>query len=266
MDAGLRLNPEIDVERHRRRFAETGRALIRDALDPAAARRILTGLEMERGWNLVTDSDGRHLDLDAASMARLAPQERARFLGLVHEQAARGFQYLYASVPIYDRYHGRAAPGNFLDRVFEFLNGEDFLTLLRAVTGRADGAFVDAQATRFDGGHFLTEHDDDQAGLNRRAAYVLGLTPQWRADWGGLTLFLDADGQVAEAFTPTFNSLALFAVPQPHAVSAVAPYAPKRRFAISGWLRAGADPLRRADRERETAPAPARERAETPAL
>src|SRR5690606_24819670 len=101
-----------------------------------------------------------------------------------------------------------------------------------------DIAFADSQATRFSAGHFLTTHDDDVAGKQRRAAYVLNLTPHWRTDWGGVLQFIDADGHVTAGLAPKFNALNLFRVPQQHAVSFVTPSAPSSRYSITGWLRA----------------------------
>jgi Rps23 Pro-64 3,4-dihydroxylase Tpa1-like proline 4-hydroxylase len=108
---------------------------------------------------------------------------------------------------------------------------------LRQVSGRRELAFVDAQATAYAPGDFLTAHDDDVAGKHRLAAYVFGLTPVWRAEWGGLLLFHDAQGDIERGFTPRFNTLNLFAVPQLHSVSLVSRAAPHRRYAITGWLR-----------------------------
>ena len=68
------------------------------------------------------------------------------------------------------------------------------------------------------------------------AAYVFGLSPDWRTEWGGLLLFHRAGGEV-EGLTPAFNTLNLFAVPQLHSVSQVTRAAPMRRYSIPGWLR-----------------------------
>jgi Rps23 Pro-64 3,4-dihydroxylase Tpa1-like proline 4-hydroxylase len=76
--------------------------------------------------------------------------------------------------------------------------------------------------------------------MGRRAAYVLNLTPEWRPDWGGLLQFYDAMGNVSRAFTPGFNVLNIFRVPQPHSVSWVTPLAAAPRYAVTGWLRAAA--------------------------
>ncbi|HEY0053572.1 MAG TPA: 2OG-Fe(II) oxygenase family protein, partial [Caulobacteraceae bacterium] len=97
--------------------------------------------------------------------------------------------------------------------------------------------YCDVMATRYLPGHFLTAHDDHADGQDRLFAYVLNLTGRWRADWGGMLLFLDEEDHVAEGYMPAFNSLNIFRVPQRHAVALVAPYADGPRLAITGWIR-----------------------------
>ncbi|MBD8524978.1 2OG-Fe(II) oxygenase [Pseudoxanthomonas sp. CAU 1598] len=112
---------------------------------------------------------------------------------------------------------------------------------MRELTGFTDIRKVDAQATRYLPGHFLTAHDDDGSptGQIRRVAYVLSLSERWHPDWGGLLNFYDGDsGQIQDTFVPAYNTLSLFTTPQYHAVSTVAPYAPLPRLSITGWLRA----------------------------
>ena len=71
----------------------------------------------------------------------------------------------------------------------------------------------------------------------RRAAYTLGLTRDWRTDWGGQLLFHDEAGDVPRGLMPRFNVLTLFKTPQWHTVATVAPYAGAPRLSITGWLR-----------------------------
>ena len=68
-------------------------------------------------------------------------------------------------------------------------------------------------------------------------AYVLNMTPQWRWDWGGALLFSDRPGHVSEGYLPAFNALNIFAVPQPHLVEFVSPFAGAQRYSITGWFR-----------------------------
>jgi SM-20-related protein len=120
------------------------------------------------------------------------------------------------------------------------MQSEPMIDLLRAITGFGGLAFTDGQATAYGTGDFLTGHDDDVAGKNRVAAYVYGLTPHWRVEYGGVLLFHGEADRTVEGLAPRFNTLDLFAVPQRHSVSMVTPSAPHRRYAVTGWLRAGA--------------------------
>lgn len=215
------------------------------ASDAAALRQALVDLPR---WNTVTRSGGRHLDLDAAGLGALGPNDQIRFQSAVHSQAQKSFQYLFDNYPIADAYYGGTIVSAELARLFEFLNSAETIGFVREITGIADISFADAQATRYRPGHFLTEHDDAVDGKNRCAAFVLNLTPEWRADWGGLLMFIGADGHVEQAYTPKFNALNIFTVPQRHCVSVVAPFAPAVRYSVTGWFRSGEDPLKAARR------------------
>ena len=76
-------------------------------------------------------------------------------------------------------------------------------------------------------------------GKDRIAAYVFGMTPRWRPEWGGLLLFHGENEASVSGNVPRYNTLDLFKVPQRHSVSIVTPAAPTRRYAITGWLRRG---------------------------
>lgn len=108
--------------------------------------------------------------------------------------------------------------------------------VLGAITGLDAPHFTDGQVTSYDPGDFLTGHDDDLAGPGRKAAFVLGLALQWRAEWGGLLLFHEIGGVQLTGVVPQFNTLNLCTVPRYHSVSMVMPSAPRRRFAVTGLL------------------------------
>ncbi len=110
--------------------------------------------------------------------------------------------------------------------------------VLRIITGEPAIRFADLQATAYSPGDFLTGHDDRFAGKNRLAAYVLGLTPVWRIEWGGLLVMHGEDPSASRAYPPLMNILTLFDVPQMHSVSEVSRAAAYRRYSVTGWLRA----------------------------
>lgn len=118
----------------------------------------------------------------------------------------------------------------------EFMESAETQDLLEAITGTRSPAFNDGQATAYGTGDFLTGHDDDVAGRRRTTACVFGMTPQWRLEWGGLLLFHDLGSRDVTGMVPQFNTLDLFAVPRYHSVSQITPAAPRRRYAITGWL------------------------------
>jgi len=233
----IQLSPLTDPQRAtiRERLARTGRAQIDGVLAPADAQALYEAATTA-DYNVVTRRGSGHVDLPAAWLASLEPR-RKQALGQAVQVSAQGdFQYLYDNHPIHDLVQdGRAAP--VWRDVLAFLNGEAFLGLMREVTGEARIALADAQLTRYRAGHFLTEHDDHAEGKNRFFAYVLNLTPVWRIEWGGLLAFHGADGNVAEAFTPRFNTLNLLRVPTPHSVTQVALSAGADRISVTGWLR-----------------------------
>ncbi len=165
------------------------------------------------------------------------PADRAAALDQAVLAGARdGFQHRYESIRVPDG-DAAAQPGEDpLAAWPRWLSSGPAHDLLHAVTAASIG-FADAQATAYSPGDFLTAHDDAVAGKGRLAAYVFGLTPAWRAEWGGLLLFHKSASQVA-GLVPGYNSLDLFAVPQVHSVSTVTASAAYRRYAVTGWLRA----------------------------
>jgi SM-20-related protein len=220
-------------------YARCGRVHIAPILSRECAEHVLHELTQNIPWQLHLNHGDRPVNLQGASFDALPPAQRDRFLSAIHANAAHRFQYLYNSFPISDIYERGEQRLLYVMRVYEFLNSEEFLDFVREVTGARDVTFADAQATLYGPGHFLTRHDDAVAGKNRRVAYVLNFTPQWKTDWGGVLQFIDGDGHIAEGYTPVFNALNLFAVPQAHAVSYVTPFAAGGRYSITGWLRVG---------------------------
>lgn len=219
----------------RERLARTGRAQLHGLLSDAYAEHLRQQAEAT-DYNVVTRRSTGHIDLPGAWLHSLEPHQRQALGQAAQAAATDGFQYLFDNHAIYDLVQtGEAAPV-WADLV-AFLNGEAFLGLMREATGEARLGMTDAQLTRFRKGHFLTEHDDTADGKNRYFAYVLGLSPGWRIDWGGLLAFHDDEGNVAEAFTPRFNTLNLLRVPAPHSVTQVALSAGTDRVSVTGWLR-----------------------------
>lgn len=233
----LQLNNALKIGPPAAQFAEQGYAVIDGLLSTPSARRLRDSARRFDGWTLVTVIEGQHREFAGADMDQLDPARRGPFDAMVAREAQAGFCYLYERLNLYEISRRGMVADPVLKAAAELIASQSFLDLGRALTGDPDITFADCQLTRYRPGHFLTAHDDAAESMDRSAAFVLNLTEDWCADFGGVLQLLDEAGDLRAGLTPRFNRLALFRVPQSHAVSVVAPYAPGPRLAITGWFR-----------------------------
>lgn len=231
----LRLSPSLDAAALRKAFGARRRLHIPGVLDPDSAGAVVAAMEAFDGWKVSVSAGGEFFELPLSGRAAAEAGKQGWIDGARVDGADPRMQYIFDTRRLDLEPEG--APRDAVSEVLGFLNGPDFLSFVRGVTGDDRIDFADAQATRFRPGHVLTGHDDTAAGKNRLYAYVLNLTREWRADWGGVLAFEGEDGHVEEGFAPAFNALNLFAVPMHHAVTQVASFAPRDRLSITGWLR-----------------------------
>ena len=232
----LRLNPNHDVAALAEEYQRQGRIRIQRLLADDGLPELYDYLHEHDGWwQLINTPDGI-VELDRAARAEMSAEEREALDRQVNENALAGFQYRYEGlrVPDEDEKDDVTDP---LDEFAALMSSEPMLDFLRAVTGSSEVAFTDGHATAYGPGDFLTGHDDDVEGKDRIAAYVFGMTPRWRLEWGGLLLFHGANHASVSGHVPRINTLDLSSVPQRHSVTMVTPAAPTRRYAITGWLR-----------------------------
>lgn len=236
------INPALDTGALRRRFERDGKVRIADVLRPDFAAAIHNCLANDVPWQLACydpEQSGR-----TASAQRLTPvQQRdlgpaglARLEERVKRQARDGFQYLYDAYDVLEARRQGRDPGLLLQEFLSFMGSDELFGFVQEVSG--DTAFnrVDCHACRYRPGHFLREHGDESPFEQRHMAYVFYFTREWHEDFGGITWFKDAGGRVTDALAPDYNSLTLFRVPVPHAVTQVADFAPRSRLSITGWF------------------------------
>ncbi len=233
----LKLSKHLDRGALRKAF-KAGRLLhVPGVLNEASAKELLKVFENEVPWSLVYNEGDRHVDMPMAQVANLTPDAVQKIRLGVMTGAQTGFQYLYNNYPIFDNVTAGNNAGLSIHAVHDFVNSDEFIGLIHDVTGFDDIVFADSQATAYEKGHFLTEHNDAIYGKDRRLAYVISLTPKWRVDWGGQLQFVGKDGNVDGGFVPTFNALNMFEIPARHLVSPVSPFAGGIRYSVTGWLR-----------------------------
>jgi Rps23 Pro-64 3,4-dihydroxylase Tpa1-like proline 4-hydroxylase len=236
----LDINPALDRRALSRRFAADKRVQIRDVLTEETAANIHRILSRNTPWGLAWQAgkDGPH-NVPEPKLRQFGPQDAAQMQHkLVAAMSGRDYGFAYGQYPMVLAYLEQWNAGGPHDALLELINDAPFLNLVREVTGLAELAKADAQATLYGPGQFLAAHDDSHVAEGWRVAYVLNMCAgDWRPEWGGYLLFYDEEGDVVTGFKPRFNTLNLFLVPQRHAVTFVPPFAPIGRYAITGWFR-----------------------------
>ena len=236
----MKLNPQHQPGAYRPVFERHGRLHIPEVLTPSTARALHQTLTSDLPWTRsIHVSVGEDMDIPVAELDALSADQRAEFERSLTDASSDSLQYIFDRVSVSRRVQTGADLSADLIALHDFINGPAVREFVAQATGRGPLAFADVMATRYAPGHFLTAHGDENPSERRAMAYVLNLTPAWRADWGGVLMFLDDDGHVAEGYTPAFNALNLFSVPQTHAVSMVTRLAQTSRLSVTGWFHAG---------------------------
>lgn len=238
----LALSNNLPLIRLAADYQRNGRIHVPTVLEGTAAECLLRKIEAFDAWDIHLNQGINTFDVFPEQRKAMAPTQLNDLRIAAYAGAQKGFQYFYENYPIYDAYHAGCCAEPFIEEIFDFVNSEAFLGFMRTLTGHKNITFADAQLTRFSPGDFLTSHDDNVYGKDRLAAYVINLTPDWRADFGGILQFFDGNDNVEVGFTPAFNAINVFSIPKPHAVSQVSTFAPRARYSITGWLRSGFDP------------------------
>lgn len=157
-------------------------------------------------------------------------------MGNIYRRAGQEFQYVFWKDYISQAIKVRVNEGHPIHAVNDWVTGESFPDFMRTLTGRQDVRTSVSYASWYSPRHFLNKHADNHPTHDRVAAWVLSMTPDWNANWGGHPAFYDATGNIDGAFKPAFNTLNIFLIPVDHAVQMVAPYAKKFRTSFLGWL------------------------------
>lgn len=231
------LNPALKPDQLRATFRRLGRVRIPGFLTDDVAMALHIQLRDRSDWLQVINSGELLYELGRDLRAQMEPAKVHALDQAVYAGARNDFQFRFESIRVPDDPVARLASTDPLAGLATFLSSPQVIALFRDITGARAIRFADAQATAYSPGDFLTAHDDAVDGKQRHAAYVLGLTPRWRLEWGGQLLFHAEQDTISHGESPGFNTLDLFAVPQPHSVSEVTRAAAFRRYSVTGWLR-----------------------------
>lgn len=227
------INPDLDIADIAGQLRRDGHVRVRRIFSRGAPE-LFQYLEENEDWVQLVNHESGADELSWQEWHKPGARCRLEREPGMFARARDGFQYSYAALRIPPE--GEDSEDPVLASISSLMRGRPMQAFLEGVTGLAAPTFVDGQVTAYDHGDFLTGHDDDLAGSGRKVAFVLGLTPQWRLEWGGVLLFHEIGGSECRGWTPQFNTLDLFVIPRYHSVSMVTRAAPRRRFAVTGWL------------------------------
>ena len=236
------INTNLDIPRLAESFKIDERLKIENFLQLDSAERIHNLCRNNVPFNLLYVLDGKYKSKTPAEIANLNPVEAKEINDQITAAASKGISFLYES---YLKNRIKETPANeiskelaYLHTVFDYLNSSEVITRIKQITGNQDITGAEPQFTRYSPGHFLTRHLDEVPHLERRYAFVLGITKGWHPDWGGLLQFYQKDGTPRDAWTPQFNVMSIFDIKHIHAVTYVTPYATEPRLSVTGWFHA----------------------------
>lgn len=232
----IRLNPRLDPRDYAEAYVRDGMVQVPDLLDAASAEWLELALEHDTAWQLSLKTPEGGKLFSPQEMTALGRDELGARIQNALKEGRDGFSFVYLAYPIIKSFMSGQDAGHATHILLQFFNDTPFVEFAKAVTGEAGVTKIDAQATWFRPGDFLTLHDDTDQG-QRRAAYTLGLTRDWRPDWGGQLLFHNTAGDIERGLKPGFNLWTVFKTPRNHSVAPVAGYAGGKRRSITGWLR-----------------------------
>lgn len=239
----LRLNPALDPAPFARQYAETKCVQIPNLFEDEVAdalERVIMGLP----WQLICQNEFRENMLLSQEQLRLmSPDARKQLEEGIRGRAAENFGFTYFTYPMIEAAQSGRDLQHPIHALTAFLNSPEFIAFAGAIISHPNITKIDAHASNYVRGHFLTRHIDDGRRKERRAAYTIGFSRDWQTDWGGLLMFLDDNGDVLRALKPRFNVLTVFDGLMLHSVSAVSTFAPKPRLSVAGWFRD--DPITR---------------------
>ncbi|MCR6644892.1 MAG: 2OG-Fe(II) oxygenase [Terricaulis sp.] len=236
MSLALRLSSAIDLSAYAAEYQARGMVQVQGLFTPESAEALSTLLTKHTPWRQTFLDEGKPVSFTEAGIAQVGQAAYRAKMIKVLENGRKAYGYNFFHYPMSQAQHQGWDPGHSIHGVTAFLNGPDFLDLGRAVTGVGAINKVEAMASLYAPGSFLTRHVDHGDGA-RRAAYVIGLSKEWQPDWGGLLLFYDGKGDVAGGYAPRFNVVTIFDTKHEHAVTQVANFAGASRYSIAGWFR-----------------------------
>jgi SM-20-related protein len=236
MTQQLTINPDNDLEAFGESLQQSGHLQILDFFTDESADYLHKIHINNEDWNLAYNDGDNFYESPVQQIQAAPPQQKQQLMSSIYARARTQFQYVFYQYYITQAIEQKEQPGHPMHQIHEFVNSEEFLNLMRTLTGEKAARKADCYASNFAPGHFLTEHDDLHDSHDRVAAFLFGMTRIWDKNWGGHLAFFDDAGNITEALLPGFNTLNILLIPQMHSVQLVSPFAGGHRNNYLGFL------------------------------
>ena len=230
----LTINSSLDLDKQaalQAEFYSQGIVRIFNFLNTEGAEQLAQCLHQDISFNNAFFLNQQNREASDEQIAQLPNAQRREMYQAIYQLAAKGQGFLYG------RHKVAESSPKVLTEALALINSDDCLSIIKNISSDNEICHADAQATRYRVGDFLTRHIDNLPGETRKYAYVLGLSPEWHPDWGGLLQLFERDGTPTQSYMPVYNSLTLFDVNKVHSVTSIAPFSPLSRYSLTGWFR-----------------------------
>lgn len=232
----IEINPDHDLDELARTLHEKGRLQVANFFTDETAEYLFKLLIENKTWYLAYNDGNNFYESSMEQLQALDPRQRHQFMNSIYKRARTQFQYVFNQYYISQAIELNEQPGHPMHQMHHFVNSDEFLGLMRKLTGESAVRKADSYASMYMPGHFLTAHDDTHDKHDRVAAFVFSMTKIWERNWGGHLAFFDDEGNITKALIPSFNTLNMFLIPQLHSVQLVSPFAGGSRTSYLGWL------------------------------
>jgi SM-20-related protein len=230
----LQINPALDVEAAKARYAFQRRVQILDFFTADSAERLTDILTSKTPWGF-TYLDGESVrHVSSRELESLTRGRSERIAKTLHEHVQSGaYSFGYHNFPLAEEPLRGSIDVIELNDILTFLKSPQIITLMRDITGKPSLNSTTAMAALFTNQHF---HGQRALTLNHtpRIGFSLQFTKEWQNDWGGHLQFLSPSGDIMQSYKPRYNCLILFEMSQPHSTSFITSFANKGHYCING--------------------------------
>lgn len=232
----ITINPDLNPKELNKLYLEKGRLQVHNFFTQETSQYLLKLLLGNETWNLAYNSGNNFYESPISELEKLTLEQKQKFMKQIFAKASNNFQYVFLQYYISQAIKLKEESGHPLHQVETFVNSDYYLDFMRELTADLSITKADSYASMYDKEHFLTEHDDLHTKHDRVAACIFNFTKRWNRNWGGHLAFFDEQGNVEQAFIPTFNTLNILSIPQHHAVQQVTSFAEEKRYSLLSWL------------------------------